>query len=642
MRVAVNHFYRFIVLLDLFIFSATVLPHEKNIEFSSGRWDLSQATLVDFMGRKAMMGTAVLTDVVFGDGVIEVDLAVTGGRSYPGINFRMVDDGNCERFYIRSHRAGLYSDALQYTPVFNNVAGWQLYAGKGFTAASDIPVNQWFHVKIEVKGDQARVFLNQSSEPSLVIYDLKRAVATGKIGLSGPMDGSAYFSNVSVSTDESLNFEYPVADATPAGMMMDWEISNVFNAEKIDIELVNYPGLYQIFYAGWQAVKADPAGLVDFARFVERNPQRPECILARTIVNSDEVRDIRLSFGYSDEVTLFQNGKKLFYGMSAYQWRDPSFLGIVGLNDVLFLTLEKGLNEILLIVKESFGGWGFMMKADTTLTPPVKQHDRMTKAWETEAVFLTPESVVYDPAQKSLFVSSFDNQFKKDVGPEDYTGFISKLKITGEIEALKWAAPLHGPCGLAIYKNKMYTVERSNLTEIDLKSGKILKRYPIPGCDFPNDLIVDSDGSIYISDTSPTDHRDSRIYKFKSGTFEVWERGGEIRRANGLFIHNGNLLIGNTGDGCFKSADLATKKIKTLACLGAGIVDGIRVDERGDYLVSHWEGQLYRITSAGHVTELLDTIGDINLADFEYIQGEKLLVVPTFVGNKVVAYKLID
>ncbi|MFZ5516940.1 MAG: SMP-30/gluconolactonase/LRE family protein [Candidatus Zhuqueibacterota bacterium] len=641
MRTPVDQFFRLMILLGLFVFPTMGLS-QQFIEFNSGRWDLSNATLVDFLGRKAMMGTAVLTDVVFGDGVIEVDMAVTGGRSYPAINFRIVDDDNCERFYIRPHRAGLYPDALQYTPVFNKVAGWQLYSGEGFTAAGNIPVNQWLHVKIDVKGSQARVFLNGASEPALVIHDLKHGVATGKLGLSGPRDGSAYFSNFCVTTEESLKFEQPVADATPAGMMMDWEISKVFNAEKIDIEVIDYPGFYQIFYAGWQPVKAASSGLVDIARFVKRNPQRPECLLARTIVNSDEMLDVKLTFGYSDEVTLFHNGKKLFYGMSAYQWRDPSFLGIVGLNDVAFLTLEKGLNEIMLVVKESFGGWGFMMKADTTLTPPKKQHDRVAKAWETEAVFLTPESVVYDPGQDALFVSSFDNRYKKDAGPEEYTGFISKLKITGEIEALKWAAPLHGPCGLAIYKKKLYTVERCNLTEIDLKTGKILKRYPIPGCDFPNDLIVDSDGSVYISDTSPTDHRASRIYKFKGGTFEVWERGGEIRRANGLFIHEGKLLIGNTGDGCFKSADLATKKIGTIACLGAGVVDGIRVDDRGDYLVSHWEGQLYRISPAGRVTELLDTIGDINLADFEYIKEKKLLIVPTFVGNKVVAYKLID
>ncbi|MCP4713046.1 MAG: hypothetical protein GY869_30830, partial [Planctomycetes bacterium] len=32
------------------------------------------------------------------------------------------------------HRSGLYTDALQYSAVFNNIAGWQLYNGDGATA----------------------------------------------------------------------------------------------------------------------------------------------------------------------------------------------------------------------------------------------------------------------------------------------------------------------------------------------------------------------------------------------------------------------------------------------------------------------------------------------------------------------------
>ena len=642
MRTNLSRFSKFIFLLLYFIFSNLAIGQDNIIEFTQDRWDLSRAVVVDFLGRKAVMGTALLNDVEFKNGVIEVDVAVTGSRTYPGIIFRIQGEGNYERFYIRPHRAGLYPDALQYTPVFNKVAGWQLYNGDGFTAGANIPGNQWIHVKMEINGNQARVFLNHSEQAGLVIHDLKHGKSKGKIGTMGPADGSAYFSNFSYQENKNLKFEIPRKTETPKGMMMDWEISKVFNAEKIDIELVDYPRFYQIFYAGWQKVNAEPSGLVDIARFVNRNGQHPECILARAIIRSDKKQDIKLSFGYSDEVTLFLNGKKVFYGKSAYRWRDPSFLGIVGLNDVVFLSLEKGLNEIFLIVKESFGGWGFIVKADKELEQPVKQHDRIAKVWETEAVFQTPESVLYDPKQDVLFVSSFDNKFNKEAKPEEYTGFISKIKVNGEIEELKWSSPLHGPCGMAIYKNKLYTVERGNLTEIDIKTGEILKRYPIPNCDFPNDLVIDSDGSIYISDTSPSNHLASRIYKFKKGKFEVWQDNDEVYRANGLYIHNGKLLIGNTGDGCFKAADLVTKRIETIACLGAGVVDGIRVDNQGNYLVSHWEGQTYVITPSGQITEVMDTIGDINVADFEFIKEKNLLVVPTFIGNKVVAYKFVE
>ena len=66
------------------------------------------------------------------------------------------------------------------------------------------------------------------------------------------------------------------------------------------------------------------------------------------------------NFGYSDDVSIFLNGRLLFSGMSGYHSRDPSFLGLIGLFDAVPLHLRKGENELLLIVSETFGGWGFM------------------------------------------------------------------------------------------------------------------------------------------------------------------------------------------------------------------------------------------------------------------------------------------
>ncbi len=72
--------------------------------------------LLDHLDRTAFMGTAILEDVNFKNGIIEYDMAVTGQRSYPGIFFRVQSQNDYEHFYIRPHRAGLYPDALQYTP----------------------------------------------------------------------------------------------------------------------------------------------------------------------------------------------------------------------------------------------------------------------------------------------------------------------------------------------------------------------------------------------------------------------------------------------------------------------------------------------------------------------------------------------
>jgi sugar lactone lactonase YvrE len=90
-----------------------------------------------------------------------------------------------------------------------------------------------------------------------------------------------------------------------------------------------------------------------------------------------------------------------------------------------------------------------------------------------------------------------------------------------------------------------------------------------------------------------------------------------------------------------KSVDLASKKITKIACLGARVLDGIRVDNQGNFLVSHWEGQTYLVSPDGQVIEILDTMPvKVNSADFEFIKEKNLLIIPTFTDNRVMAYWL--
>lgn len=428
--------------------------------------------------------------------------------------------------------------------------------------------------------------------------------------------------------------------------IMDWEISQAYPAHKIDLAKMNYPRFYTIFFSKWQKVTPDPSGLVNIAQIHKRDPKArkvPQVVLARTIFNVDKRQDIRLSFGYCEEAAIYFNGKKVFYGNSINRNPGKSLPSITDFRDSVYLTLQKGRNEIFLLVKENSGVWGFACKTDSKLAAPVKKHARLKKVWETKKVLLTPESVLYDAKRDILYVTSFDNRYNKNAKPGQYTGYISRVTTDGQIDIHKWVTGLHAPAGLCMVRDKLYTVERKKLVEIDVDSGKIVKRYDIPDADFPNDIAADAKGNIYISDTSPSSHIDSRIYRFRRGMVDVWVDGDEIYRANGLFVYRNKLLVGNSGDCSLKAIDIATKKIDKVATFGAGIVDGIRVDSRGNYLVSLWEGLVFLVSRAGQVTEVLDVLPqNINTADFEFIKKKKLLVIPTFTDNRVIAYELVD
>ncbi|UCF70744.1 MAG: SMP-30/gluconolactonase/LRE family protein [candidate division WOR-3 bacterium] len=596
------------------------------IDFGSDRWVTDNARIVEHLGRQSLLGFAYLRDVEFDNGIIEVDIAVTGQkvRAYPGIIFRMQSDDDYERFYVRTHRANLYADALQYAPITNGITGWQLYNGNGFTAGVDFPSDQWVHVKMEILGKQALVYVGDMERPALVINELMHGASKGAIGIMA--EGTAYFSNFKYTITDDLKFEPPPLVDTLPGIITDWQLSQPFKLTEVDMQ--QYPDKRILSGIEWQDAKSTPSGLVDIGRYAGRLGQEPDCILARKIIYTDKDRMLHLSFGYSDAVSIFLNGERYFLGNSAYQSRDPSFLGIIGYFDEVSLPLRKGRNELLLIVAEVFGGWGFMARDGDA----VLEYEGLVKCCETEREFRVPESAVYDPERDILYVSNYDvyNPSRNDGGQS-----ISRVSLDGTVENLDWATGLKNPLGMIMNEDRLFVAERGGIAVIALQSGEIINRYPIDQAGLLNDIAIDANGSIYVSDS-----RKNIIYKLSNGEYEEWLSGDEVDDPNGMLINENSLIFGNSGDHYLKSVDLTTKEISKIANLNPGFIDGIKLAEDGNYLVSHWQGRVFRIAPSGAVTKILDlSAPGIYCADFEYIPDKDLLIIPTFFDNRLIIYR---
>jgi NADH:ubiquinone oxidoreductase subunit len=74
-------------------------------------------------------------------------------------------------------------DVTQYTPIFNNQAGWQLYHGEGYSKATPFKFDQWHHVKIDVHGRQAEIYIDDMQKPLIKATEQKRDPKAGSIGL---------------------------------------------------------------------------------------------------------------------------------------------------------------------------------------------------------------------------------------------------------------------------------------------------------------------------------------------------------------------------------------------------------------------------------------------------------------------------
>jgi hypothetical protein len=349
----------------------------------SPRWQLEgQAKTAEYQGRKCLFldgGAAILKDFEMRDGILDVDVATPASRGFFGFDVRIdADDKNYEEIYLRQHKSGL-PDAMQYTPVLNTGRNWQLYNGPGFTGAVDIPKDVWFHLRLEVTGAQAKFYVKDMDKPALVMDDLKSGVQKGQVALY-VLTGATYFSNFEVRETPPVPWERHLPPM-PAGTLTKWSLSPSYDALARNLEHPLSPSESAAIH--WQDVEAEPPGFIvinrfresphprvtfqgDFSKRLEPQPGM-KVVYARTTIDSDRDQVKKLFIGYSDDVSVFLNGKILYRGRSAQGFRDPGFLGIVNPeNDAVYLPLKKGSNELMLAVSELGGGWGFICRlADT-------------------------------------------------------------------------------------------------------------------------------------------------------------------------------------------------------------------------------------------------------------------------------------
>ena len=254
---------------------------------------------------------------------------------------------------------------------------------------------------------------------------------------------------------------------------------------------------------------------------------------------------------------------------------------------------------------------------------------KLTMLWETSKTMLTCESVLYDSARNVIYVSNINGQPLEKNG----LGFISKLRPDGEVLVEKWIEGLNAPKGLGIFGNKLYVTDIDQVVEIDIDKGEIVVRYPAEGSQFLNDISIDPSGNVYISDSNM-----NKIYRLTDGNLELWLESELFNSTNGLFVENGNLLIGIAGS--VLKADLLTKEV-SVYINNTGGIDGLASDGNGNYIISDWQGHIHLVNPTKEKILLLDSTPDsMNAADISYIIPKKTLLVPTFFDNRVMAYKL--
>ncbi len=253
----------------------------------------------------------------------------------------------------------------------------------------------------------------------------------------------------------------------------------------------------------------------------------------------------------------------------------------------------------------------------------------ISEIWATPGELRVPESVLHDAIRNVLYVSNIDGV---PTG-KDGDGFISRISMEGKILDFKWISGMDAPKGMALRGNTLYVADIDRLHVMDALEGKIRESFKADGAKFLNDIAVDDDGAVYVSDMQA-----NRIYIMRKRSISVWLEFKDFTGINGMIFSDGSIYAGSE-QGVLK-INPADGKYELFIPLTGGI-DGLKAFDCGRFVVTDWKGKIQVIEQEKKPQLLQDTTGrKINAADIEYIAEEKTLLVPTFFDNRVVAYRL--
>ncbi|WP_205509769.1 SMP-30/gluconolactonase/LRE family protein [Longitalea arenae] len=262
-----------------------------------------------------------------------------------------------------------------------------------------------------------------------------------------------------------------------------------------------------------------------------------------------------------------------------------------------------------------------------TATISHAQEHQLVKIWETDTLLKVPEAVLYDAANKVLYVTNIDGQ----PWDRDNKGSVGKVGLDGKIITVDWVTGFSAPKGMGLYKNNLYVADVDKVAVIDIKKGVVSQTIPVEGAQGLNDITIDKKGVIYVSDS-----KNKKVHRIENGQVSTWL--DNLKGPNGLLFNNNDLFVLDAG-GLYK-----VEKDKSLTKLADGMeggTDGVEHVKGKDYIVSCWAGTIWYVNGDGTKQNLLDTRDKkINTADIGYDAKNRIIYVPTFFKNNIVAYEL--
>ncbi len=247
-----------------------------------------------------------------------------------------------------------------------------------------------------------------------------------------------------------------------------------------------------------------------------------------------------------------------------------------------------------------------------------------------------PECVIWDATGKCWYVSNLAGGSTA----RDSRAFISRLDADGKVLEKEWVKGLDAPKGMGLSGRMLYIADVDHVSVIDIQKGQFVRRIPVQGAKFLNDVAVSARGEIFVSDMER-----SVIYRIGPNSRpEVFVSDKKLECPNGLWTEPDSLIVAAwgaiTGDnfatkvpGRLLRVDLRSKHISAITPQKLGNLDGL-VKFGAHYYVSDYKaGKVFKVAEDG--SQSLWKSGFMAAADMGLDKDRKILAIPDMAAGTV-------
>lgn len=245
--------------------------------------------------------------------------------------------------------------------------------------------------------------------------------------------------------------------------------------------------------------------------------------------------------------------------------------------------------------------------------------------------FKNPESVVFDEPRDRYLVSNKGN------------GKIVQVNTIDRNEGPQTAAPifeffseeLTSIRGMTILNDTLYVACNAGVVGFDLITATRVMTVEIAEAAFLNDITSDSDGMLYVSDSSG-----HKIFKVDPllETYTIFVGSG-LNSPNGLLYdeQNNRLLVATWRfNAPIFEVDLDTGAVNEILKTGLTNLDGLAFDSEGNVYVSTWgNNSVYRFDPDFSLPGERISQGHKGPADISYNAKDNLIAIPNFNSHRV-------